>query len=108
MILEDEHSFGLQMMLPLGKVCQNCIIGLIYFAHVVPVLAIILNLLRILLLLMNNGGVMLLLELGVQVVTDHRFLGGFLGSRSEKDEYVMSKVYRWVGYVDVLARAAVT
>ena len=78
MILEDEHSFGLQMMLLLGKLCQNYIIGLIYFDHhVVPVLAIILNLLRILLLLMNNGGVMLLLELGVQVVTDHRFLGGF-------------------------------
>ena len=51
---------------------------------------------------------MLLLELGVQVVNDHRFIGGFLGSRSERDEYVMSKVCRWVSYFDVLARAVVT
>ena len=43
----------------------------------VPVLAITLNLLRVLLLLMNDGGVRLLLFLeilGVQVVTDNRFL----------------------------------
>ena len=46
-------------------------------------------------------------DLGVQAVTNHRFIGGFLGSHSEKDEYVMSKVCRWVGQVDVLAEAAV-
>ena len=45
---------------------------------------------------------------GIQVVTGHRFLGGFLGSRSERDEYVMSKVHKWVGHVDVLAGAVVT
>ena len=43
-----------------------------------------------------------------KVVTGHRFLGGFLGSHSGRDEYVMSKVCKWVGYVDVLAEAAVT
>ena len=47
-------------------------------------------------------------DLGVQVVTGHRFLGGFIESRSEKDEYVMSKVRRWVGHLDVLAEAALT
>ena len=47
-------------------------------------------------------------DLGIQVVTGHRFLGGFLGSRSERDEYVMSKVCKWVEHVDVLAGAAVT
>ena len=38
----------------------------------------------------------------------HRFLGGFFGSRSERDEYVMFKVHKWVGHVDVLAGAAVS
>ena len=41
-------------------------------------------------------------------MTGYRFLGGFLGSHSERDEYVMFKVRRWVGYVDVLAGTAVT
>jgi len=45
-------------------------------------------------------------DLGVQVVTGHRFLGGFIGSHSERDEYVMSKVCRWVEHVDVLAKTA--
>jgi len=43
-------------------------------------------------------------DLGVQVVTRHRFLGGFIGSSSERDEYVISKVCRWVKHVDVLLR----
>ena len=47
-------------------------------------------------------------DLGVQVVTGHRFLGGFIGNQSEKDECVMSKVHRWVGHLDVLAEAAST
>jgi len=47
-------------------------------------------------------------DLGVQVVTGHRFLGGLIESSSERDEYVMSKVYRWVEHVDVLAKAAGT
>ena len=41
-------------------------------------------------------------------MTGHRFLGGFLGSYSERDEYVMSKVCKWVGYGDVLAGTAIT
>ena len=31
-------------------------------------------------------------DLGVQVVTGHRFLGGFIGSHSERDEYVCLKL----------------
>ena len=41
-------------------------------------------------------------------MTGHRFLGGFLGSHSERDQYVMSKVCKWLGHGDVLAKAAVT
>ena len=41
-------------------------------------------------------------------MTGHRFLGGFLGSHSERDEYVMSEVHKCVEHVDVLAGAAVT
>ena len=50
----------------------------------------ILNLLRVLLLLINDGGVKLLLFL----VTVHIFLDDFLGSHSERDEYLMPKVHR--------------
>ena len=45
-------------------------------------------------------------DLGVQVVTGHRFLGGFIESPREKDEYVLSKVDRWVRGIDVLSEAA--
>ena len=31
-------------------------------------------------------------DLRIQVVTGHRFLGGFIGNHSERDKYVMSKV----------------
>ena len=40
------------------------------------------------------------------MVTGHRFLGGFIGSCREGDEYVMSKVNRWVRHIDVLSEAA--
>ena len=33
-------------------------------------------------------------DLGIQVVTGHRFLGGFFGSHREREEYVVSKVCR--------------
>ena len=46
--------------------------------------------------------------IGSSLVTGHRFLGGFLGSCRERDEYVMSKVRKWVGHVNALAEAAVT
>ena len=46
--------------------------------------------------------------IGSSLVTGHRFLGGFLGSHSERDEYVMSKVHKWVGHGNALAGAAVT
>jgi len=41
--------------------------------------------------------------LGVHVVTNHRFLGGFIGSLSARDDYVLSKVYRWAGHINMLA-----
>ena len=47
-------------------------------------------------------------DLGIQVVTGRRFLGGFIGSHSERDEYVMSKVRQWVGHLDLLSEAALT
>ena len=47
-------------------------------------------------------------DLGIQVVTGHRFLGSFIGSHSERDEYVMSKVQRWVSHLDLLFEAALT
>ena len=47
-------------------------------------------------------------DLGAQMVTGHRFLGGFIRSHIERDEYVVSKVCRWVRHVYVLAEAAST
>ena len=37
------------------------------------------------------------------MVTDHRFLGGFIGGRSERDEYVMSNIHRWMGHIVALS-----
>ena len=47
-------------------------------------------------------------DLGIQVATGHRFLGSFIGSHREREEYVMSKVCRWVGHINVLAEVAST
>ena len=44
---------------------------------------------------------------GVQVVTSHRFLGGFLGDTSARDEFVSCKVRQWVSDVTHLAQLAV-
>ena len=41
-------------------------------------------------------------------MTGVQFLGGFIGSHSERDEYVMSKVQWWVGHLDLLSEAALT
>ena len=61
---------------------------------------------------MNGGGrseaVAIFGDLGIQVVIGDRFLGGFLGSCSERNEHVMSKVCKWVGHVCLLAGIAVT
>ena len=45
--------------------------------------------------------------LGVQVVTSHRFLGGFLGDTSVRDEFVSCKVRQWVSDVTHLTQLAV-
>jgi len=42
------------------------------------------------------------------VITGHRFLGGFIGSHREREEYVVSKVRMCVGHIHVLAEAAST
>ena len=45
--------------------------------------------------------------IGVQVVTSHRFLGGFLGDTSARDEFVSCKVRQWVSDITHLAQLAV-
>ena len=110
MILDGGHSCNADDA-SAGGTCQNCINGLIYFAHVVPVLAIIPEPIKSFVVVnerWRSEAITIFGDLGIQVVTGHRFLGGFLGSRSERDEYVMSKVHKWVEHVDVLAGAAVT
>ena len=47
-------------------------------------------------------------DLGIQVATGHRYLRGFIGIHREREEYVVSKVCRWVGHINVLAEAAST
>ena len=98
------------MMLLLVELCLCCVIGLMYFTLVVPVLAITLRPQSFVVVdeQWRSEAVAVFGDLGVQVVTGHRFLGGFIVSHSEKDEYVMSKVHRWVGHFDVLAEAAST
>ena len=48
----------------------------------------------------------LFVELGVTVVTGHRFLGGFIGDQEGNDEYVKQKVQKWVQCVESLTKAA--
>ena len=57
---------------------------------------------------MENEATAIFGDLGIQVVTGHRFLGGFIGNHSERNEYVRSKVRRWVGHLDLLSEAALT
>ena len=45
--------------------------------------------------------------LGVQVVTIHRFLGGFLGDTSARDEFFSCKIHQWVSDITYLAQLAV-
>ena len=71
-------------------------IGLLDFACVVWHLAIFLNLLRVLLWLMSNGR-MKLLSSGS--ATGHGFLSGFIESHSEREQYVLFKIHRWVGHI---------
>jgi len=46
--------------------------------------------------------------LGIRVVTSHRFLRGFIGSLSARDDYVLSKVHRWARHINMLADATLT
>ena len=61
MIPDDVHNCDMVMMLLSVELCQSYVIGLINLVH--AVLSTILKFLRVLLLSMNDGGVMLLLVL---------------------------------------------
>ena len=83
------------MMLQPVELCQNYVSDLIYFAHKVPVLVIILSLQKVFVIINDrwkNEAAVIFGDLGIQVMTGHRFLGGCIGSHSERDEYAMSKV----------------
>jgi len=45
--------------------------------------------------------------LGVKVVCDHRFLGGFLGGATARDAFVLDKVHQWISDIQHLSRMAV-
>ena len=45
-------------------------------------------------------------SLGVEVVCDHRFLGGFLGNVSARDAFVCTKVDQWVSDIQHLSHMA--
>ena len=102
----------MQTMLLLAELCQSCVIGLIYVlclygpafgCYPEPTKSFILVNER-----WRGEANTVFGDLGVQVVTGHKFLGGFIGSHSEREEYVVSKVCRWVGHVNVLTEAAST
>ena len=60
MILDIGHNCGMPMMLLPVELCWSYVIGSISFVHMVPVLATILNLQKVLSSSMNDGRVMLL------------------------------------------------
>lgn len=45
-------------------------------------------------------------ELGINVVTSHRFLGGVIGDLTGKDKFVDTKVSDWCRYVKLLSDMA--
>ena len=47
-------------------------------------------------------------DLNVKVVTGNRFLGGFMGELSDQNSYVLSKVQKWVGHINVLSNVTTT
>ena len=67
MILDDGHNCDTVMMILSVELCQSCIIGSFNFVYVVLTLSTILKFLRVLVLSMNNGGVMLLLVLSADL-----------------------------------------
>ena len=44
--------------------------------------------------------------LGIQIVTGHRFLGGFIGDLDERRNFVIDKVLQWSNHVKTLAAVA--
>ena len=109
MILDNGHNCDMPMMFLPVELCQSYVIGSISFVHMVLVLATILKSTKSFVVVnerWKSDAAAVFGDLGVQVVTGHRFLGGFIGSPMERDEYVMSKVDRWVRHIDVLSEAA--
>ena len=45
-------------------------------------------------------------ELGIKIVSGHRFLGGFVGEKDEVHDFVLEKVTTWTSGVIKLAEAA--
>ncbi|KAL5502871.1 hypothetical protein EMCRGX_G009716 [Ephydatia muelleri] len=45
-------------------------------------------------------------ELGIKIVSGHRFLGGFVGEKDEVHDFVLEKVTTWTSGVNKLAEAA--
>ena len=45
-------------------------------------------------------------DLGVQVVTGNRYLGGFIGDLHDRDVFVHNKVNKWVNYVHTFSDIA--
>ena len=45
-------------------------------------------------------------DLGVRIVTGHRFLGGYIGDPAMRDDYVLQKVQQWCKYVRTFAAIA--
>ena len=41
--------------------------------------------------------------MGVQVVTGHRYLSGFIGDLHDRDVFVHHKVNKWVNYVNMFS-----
>ena len=100
-------------MLLLAELCQSCMIGLMYVLCLRgPAFGYYPEPTKNCFILVNEkwrGEANTVFgDLGAQVVTGHRFLGGFIGNHSEREEYVVSKVCRWVGHVNVLTEATST
>ena len=44
--------------------------------------------------------------MGIQVVTRHRYLGGFIGDREAEEKWLADKISRWAESVETLSRVS--
>ena len=101
--------FGILMMSQLAGHCLIFISGLNSFFLKALILVMFLNPAKCCLVIHDSyksNAEQLFSPLGVSVVCNHRYLGGFIGELSGQASFVQDKVHRWIADVQCLSTIA--